>query len=492
MSKQRTGKANKGEPSKESWLDGFLGTVDGSFFKAPKWVDLTKPPGTTDQSIPLQDAPDFWGMINGKNLFFTPNGVFFLLSVFVYMCFPYSYDNTEYNRVLHESNSAIISFLKVRMLPRLYVNMVMVYVYYFYWHGILYWSSFKDFYASRPFNPDRGEEYRYAKVVHNIFYTTLGTIQWTVWEAVFIHCFATDRLPYLKDSEAFSSPRSFASLMISILMLPVWRDVHFYCAHRFIHIKAIYKYVHSLHHRNTDIEPFAGLSMHPIEHLYYYSCFAPSLYLRLSPFFLLFNGYHLIIAPGASHSGYEDHFQADQMHYLHHRYFECNYGTPGFMMDRFFGTFRESLGVNSNVYKGEHVESKTNKLESNARRTDAKATLFGMPKWDEGLYNMIVYLVLPGAVILIARKIDSVRIALISGIIAAGPIVAAFFVAYLASRKSGSWRKKLLYPFSEESFAGQLGVHVIASFLFCMVPIFHCIQMLLSNPGEAVYFSIHQ
>ena len=32
----------------------------------------------------------------------------------------------------------------------------------------------------------------------------------------------------------------------------------------------MYKYVHSLHHRNTDIEPFAGLSMHPVEHLYYY------------------------------------------------------------------------------------------------------------------------------------------------------------------------------------------------------------------------------
>ena len=51
----------------------------------------------------------------------------------------------------------------------------------------------------------------------------------------------------------------------------MYRDFHFYWAHRFIHIRALYKYVHSLHHRNTDIEPFAGLCMHPIEHLYYYS-----------------------------------------------------------------------------------------------------------------------------------------------------------------------------------------------------------------------------
>ena len=88
----------------------------------------------------------------------------------------------------------------------------------------------------------------------------------------------------------------------------IYRELHFYFAHRFIHIKAVYKYVHALHHRykskatinktstsititititftrcatiivdyilyyvrNTDIEPFAGLSMHPVEHLYYY------------------------------------------------------------------------------------------------------------------------------------------------------------------------------------------------------------------------------
>ena len=107
----------------------------------------------------------------------------------------------------------------------------------------------------------------------------------------------------------------------------------------FIPIKAVYKYVHSLHHRNTDIEPFAGLSMHPVEHLYYYrlvnfvdllnthsessfflyiycsyyclvvldlpcllfllfSCVGPSLVLFASPFAFLWNGIHLMISPG--------------------------------------------------------------------------------------------------------------------------------------------------------------------------------------------------
>lgn len=46
----------------------------------------------------------------------------------------------------------------------------------------------------------------------------------------------------------------------------------------------MYKYIHSLHHRNTDIEPFSGLCMHPLEHLYYFSCLGPSFLLYTTPF----------------------------------------------------------------------------------------------------------------------------------------------------------------------------------------------------------------
>ena len=50
----------------------------------------------------------------------------------------------------------------------------------------------------------------------------------------------------------------------------------------------MYKYIHSLHHRNTDIEPFSGLSMHPIEHLYYFSCLGPSFLLYTTPFAFMY------------------------------------------------------------------------------------------------------------------------------------------------------------------------------------------------------------
>merc|ERR1712146_711353 len=64
----------------------------------------------------------------------------------------------------------------------------------------------------------------------------------------------------------------------------------------------------------------------------------------MGPFIMMWNGIHLLISPAASHSGWEDHFQSDQFHYLHHAKFECNYGTSGPPLDKMFGTFREKLG----------------------------------------------------------------------------------------------------------------------------------------------------
>ena len=49
--------------------------------------------------------------------------------------------------------------------------------------------------------------------------------------------------------------------------------------------------------------------MHPIEHLYYFACILPSLVFYASPFHFLWNGVHLLLSPGASHSGFDDHFQ---------------------------------------------------------------------------------------------------------------------------------------------------------------------------------------
>ena len=217
-------------------------------------------------------------------------------------------------------------------------------------------------------------------------------VQLGLWEALFMNCYATGKLDYIKNEEAFSTPENIFRMVFFTLAIPLYRSVHFYFAHRFIHIRALYKYVHSLHHRNTDIEPFSGLCMHPIEHLYYYSCvgvgsqaiprpawffpgsflrdcwcFQPSLVFKMSPFHTMWHLIHLLISPAASHSGWENCMQADQFHYLHHRKFECNYGTSGEPLDRWFGTYRGSLDPKDNDYKGGASEKELDKEFSEVR-----------------------------------------------------------------------------------------------------------------------------
>jgi sterol desaturase/sphingolipid hydroxylase (fatty acid hydroxylase superfamily) len=82
---------------------------------------------------------------------------------------------------------------------------------------------------------------------------------------------------YLSDDEIGGSARNLVVFVAWVFLVPIFRDFHFYGAHRLLHFKFLYKYAHSTHHRNTDVEPFAGLAMHPVEHMYYFSCVAPLL-----------------------------------------------------------------------------------------------------------------------------------------------------------------------------------------------------------------------
>ena len=34
-----------------------------------------------------------------------------------------------------------------------------------------------------------------------MFYSLLGVVQFTIWEAIFVHCYATNRLPFLTDQQ---------------------------------------------------------------------------------------------------------------------------------------------------------------------------------------------------------------------------------------------------------------------------------------------------
>jgi sterol desaturase/sphingolipid hydroxylase (fatty acid hydroxylase superfamily) len=130
-----------------------------------------------------------------------------------------------------------------------------------------------------------------------------------------MYLWQSGKLAYVPDSEA-SIFGTGGLLALAI----VWRGIHFVLAHRFIHIRALYRFIHALHHRNSDPEPFSGLAMHPIEHLYYFSGFGFILFLApwlpMSPFVLHAVGINTLLTPAATHSGFEDHIFASQAHFM--------------------------------------------------------------------------------------------------------------------------------------------------------------------------------
>lgn len=223
------------------------------------------------------------------------------------------------------------------VLARLALNLAVAFSYYGFFFAGLYWRGW----AARENQP--GVRPTAGNIAHNLWYWSLGVLLWTCWEAVMMWLWGTGAVRHASFDDICQSPALLALNAAALLLVPVLRDVHFYIAHRFVHIRAIYRFVHALHRRNTDPEPFSGITMHPIEHLYYYgNAFLPAFYVvNLSPLVLLWCFIHLALSPAASHSGFEDHWSSDQYHIVHHQRFECNYGSPNSAyLDLACGTFR--------------------------------------------------------------------------------------------------------------------------------------------------------
>ena len=178
----------------------------------------------------------------------------------------------------------------------------------------------------------------------NIFWNlTSGAIIWTGYEAVTLWAFAHHIIPYVSFRE---HPVYCVLLMIAVIFL---RQFHFYWVHRLIHFKPLYNISHFVHHKNVNIGPWSGLSMHPIEHLIYFSGVLFHWIIPSNPVHAIFHLMHAGISPALGHAGFdklvtkeERGLKADTyFHYLHHRYFTVNYGTEVVPFDKWFGSFHD-------------------------------------------------------------------------------------------------------------------------------------------------------
>lgn len=169
-----------------------------------------------------------------------------------------------------------------------------------------------------------------------------GVPIWTAWECLTLWLAANGRLPM---HEWATHPVWFVAL---VFLVPIFREIHFYVVHRAIHHPRVYKRVHALHHRNTNPSPFSGLSMHPIEHLLYFSGVLLHWVLPSHPFHATYHLLHAGLSPAPGHLGFHairvgsakmptDYYA----HYLHHTLFEVNYADGVIPLDKWFGTFHD-------------------------------------------------------------------------------------------------------------------------------------------------------
>ncbi|MED5220885.1 MAG: sterol desaturase family protein [Actinomycetota bacterium] len=147
----------------------------------------------------------------------------------------------------------------------------------------------------------------------------------------------------------------------------VWASTaHFWLNHRLIHTVPLYRTFHALHHRNPNPGPWTGISMHPLEHLVYFSVFLIWWVVPAHPLVLLMCMFYQGPGPAPSHSGFAKvRFgrvvipAGDLFHQLHHRYFEVNYGNTQFPVDKWTGTWHDGTTVAHELLKGRQRADQT-------------------------------------------------------------------------------------------------------------------------------------
>ncbi len=183
-----------------------------------------------------------------------------------------------------------------------------------------------------------------SQVRDNMFWTLAsGVTIWTTYEVLFYWTHSNGWIPA---TEFASNPVWFVVLF---LLVPLWSSFHFYWIHKLLHWPPLYKVAHALHHRNVNIGPWSGISMHPIEHVLYFSSYAIHFIIATHPLHFLFHVYYQALQPMASHCGYAGLAVKGKkrmdlgnfFHQLHHKHYKCNYGTVEMPWDRWFGSFHD-------------------------------------------------------------------------------------------------------------------------------------------------------
>ncbi|MCE8519000.1 sterol desaturase family protein [Ruegeria pomeroyi] len=201
-----------------------------------------------------------------------------------------------------------------------------------------------------------GKQFTLGGQVRDNMFWTLGTgvMIWTGYEVVLFWALANGHMPMITWA---AHPVWFVALFF---LIPIWESFYFYVIHRAIHIPFLYKHVHYLHHRNINVGPWSGMSQHPIEQMIFLGSVFVHLLIGAHPVHILFHLQYYFLTAMTTHTGFQGLLVKDRNrlslgtfhHQMHHRYFECNYGSLEVPFDKWFGTFHDgTIEANERMQK---------------------------------------------------------------------------------------------------------------------------------------------
>jgi sterol desaturase/sphingolipid hydroxylase (fatty acid hydroxylase superfamily) len=216
------------------------------------------------------------------------------------------------------------------------------------YHLFLY--TFKVMGRNRKYNPKWQEtnSRRFLfnnQVADNMFFSTVsGGLIWTAYEVFYMWGIANGLAPLITWAR---NPVWFVAFF---LIIPMYRESHFYFIHRLIHWKPLLRSVHFIHHKNPNPGPWSGMAMHPVEHILYLSVVLIHFVVPSHPIHFFFDSQLTALTPAGGHDGFEGPLLrgffpvGDYFHYLHHRHVSCNFGTATVPWDRWLGKFFDGAG----------------------------------------------------------------------------------------------------------------------------------------------------
>jgi sterol desaturase/sphingolipid hydroxylase (fatty acid hydroxylase superfamily) len=149
------------------------------------------------------------------------------------------------------------------------------------------------------------------------------------------------------DASAFT----WWGVVASFVGFLLFNDLWFYCWHRLLHHPKLFRYVHAVHHKSVDVNPFSAYSFHPVEAFILGGAVLPVLF--LVPIYLPVLGVLQVVGLVnniMSHLGYEflprwyntippfRWMNTATFHSLHHTRLNGNYGLFFRLWDRTLGT----------------------------------------------------------------------------------------------------------------------------------------------------------